>query len=188
MNIIKLGDKMILINDSIISDKLLENADVLINPTNPYMIAGSGVSGLIFKKAGKEKLENYCKENYPSQMKVGEIRVTKGFNIPCDILFVQGPKRHDYPTIEKALEKLILTYENLLEFCLENNYKKILLPSLGTGIYGFKHEEVIKPVIELLTSNKYNSLEIKYIIYDKEIYDYYKKYVKNNVQSKICKL
>ena len=32
---------MILINDSIVSDKLLENADVVINPTNPYMIAGS---------------------------------------------------------------------------------------------------------------------------------------------------
>ncbi len=169
---------MILINDSIVSDKLLENADVVINPTNPYMIAGSGVSGLIFKKAGKEKLENYCKEKYHIPMKVGEVRVTKGFNIPCDILFVQGPKRYDYQTLEEALEKLILTYQNLLEFCFENNYKTILLPSLGTGIYGFKHEEVIGPVMKLLTVDKYKPLEIKYVIYDKEVYEYYKQYLK----------
>ncbi len=168
---------MILINDSIISDKLLENADVVVNPTNPYMIAGSGVSGLIFKKAGKEALEKYTKENYHIPMKVGEIRVTKGFNIPCDILFVQGPKRYDYNTLEEALDKLVLTYKNLLKFCLEKNYKNILLPSLGTGIYGFRHEDVIGPVLRLLKSDIYKSLNINYVIYDKEVYDYYKNYV-----------
>lgn len=166
---------MILINDSIVSDKLLEKADVVVNPTNPYMIAGSGVSGLIFKKAGKVELENYCKEKYSTIMEVGEVRVAKGFNIPCDILFVQGPKRYDYEKLEEALEKLILTYKNLLEFCLKNNYKKILLPSLGTGVYGFKHDEVIESVINQLTDERYNSLEIKYVIYDKEVYGYYKK-------------
>ncbi|MGI6360180.1 MAG: macro domain-containing protein [Acholeplasmatales bacterium] len=172
---------MILINDSIVSDKLLENADVVINPTNPYMIAGSGVSGLIFNKAGKEKLENYCKGKYFNPMKVGEVRVTKGFNIPCDILFVQGPKRYDYNTLKEAVDKLLLTYKNMLEFCLKNNYKNIVMPSLGTGIYGFKHEEVIEPVLKILTDDKYKTLEIKYVLYDEKVYDYYKKYILKNL-------
>ncbi|NMA05001.1 MAG: hypothetical protein GX931_01360 [Acholeplasmataceae bacterium] len=169
---------MILINDSIINEKLLENADVVVNPTNPYMIAGSGVSGLIFKKAGKEQLEKHTKKNYLTPMKVGEVRVTQGFNISCDILFVQGPKRYDYDTLEEALDKLVLTYKNLLNFCLENNYKNILLPSLGTGIYGFRHEDVVEPVLKLLNDDTYKSLNINYVIYDKEVYDYYKQYLK----------
>ena len=165
---------MKIINDSIVNDKLLKEASIIINPTNPYMISGSGISRLIFQKAGKDELEKYCKEKYKTNMKVSEVRVTKGFDIPLDILFVQGPKRYDYKTLDEAVKVLLQTCENLLDFCIENNYKSILLPSLGTGVYGFKHEDVAEKVLKLLTSEQYKLLDIKFVIYDKSVYIFYK--------------
>ena len=53
---------MKIINDSIVNDKLLKEASIIINPTNPYMISGSGISRLIFQKAGKDELENTVKK------------------------------------------------------------------------------------------------------------------------------
>ena len=46
------------------SDEILVNHDLIINPTNPQMVAGAGVSGAIFKKAGVDILEKYTQEYY----------------------------------------------------------------------------------------------------------------------------
>ena len=46
-----MGKFQIIVGD-ITSDELLNNHDLIINPTNPQMVAGAGVSGAIFKKAG----------------------------------------------------------------------------------------------------------------------------------------
>lgn len=36
------------------------------------MICGSGVCGAIYKKANKDKLEEYCKNNFKELMKINE--------------------------------------------------------------------------------------------------------------------
>ena len=153
-----MGKYNILIGD-IVSDSILKNHDLIINPTNPAMLCGSGVCGAIFKKAGVDELENYTQthfninrfssDNYHEEnmMKVGDVRITPGFNLGMDIMFVQGPRYFDY---RDPIHKLIETYQNLLNELNKNNYTNILLPSLGTGIYGFKHEDVGKEVTKLI--------------------------------------
>ncbi len=47
--------------------------DAIVNSTNEYMIAGGGVCGAIYKAANKEKLEQHCKTNFKSKMKINEI-------------------------------------------------------------------------------------------------------------------
>ena len=48
-----------IISGNITGDKILKLGDVIVNPTNPMMRPGGGVSGDIFRKAGVDVLENY---------------------------------------------------------------------------------------------------------------------------------
>jgi O-acetyl-ADP-ribose deacetylase (regulator of RNase III) len=176
-----MGKFQIIIGD-ITSDELLDNHDLIINPTNPQMIAGAGVSGAIFKKAGVDLLEkytqihydiNYFSDSYKKEniMKIGDIRITPGFNLHMDIMFVQGPKKWEH---NNSLELLKETYNNMLKKILDNGYKNILIPSLGTGEYGFEHIEVGKMLTELL--NNYvmdKDINIDLVLYNEADRHYY---------------
>ena len=57
-----------------------------------------------------------------------------------------------------------------------NNYKKIIIPSLGTGYHGYNHEDVSKPVIELLYNYcKEHEKELYFINYQEDVTNIYKK-------------
>ena len=58
-----MGRYRVLVGD-ITSDSILKEHDLIINPTNPQMVAGAGVSGAIFKKAGVDRLEDYTQKKY----------------------------------------------------------------------------------------------------------------------------
>lgn len=148
-----MGKLNILVGD-ITSDELLYGHDCIVNPTNPRMVCGAGVSQAIFHKAGVEQLENYTQNKYnisyfteDNLMVVGEVRITPGFNLGLDILFVQGPKEYDYTDYATAKSLLLKTYKNLIEVAYSKGYKNILCPSLGTGSYCFEHRDVAKDVI-----------------------------------------
>ena len=176
-----MGKFRIIIGD-ITSDEILSNHDLIINPTNPQMVAGSGVSGAIFKKAGVDLLEkytqehfniNYFSDNYKIEniMKVGDVIITPGFNLNMNIMFVQGPKRWEHDNSIELLEK---TYNNMLNEIFKNNYKNVLIPSLGTGNYGFEHSQVGKIVKNLL--NNYvidKDINIDLVLYNEKDKQYY---------------
>lgn len=133
---------------------MLKNHDLIVNPTNPRMVCGAGVSGAIFKKAGVDALENYTQGHYNisfyttnNLMEIGEIRITPGFNLDMDIMFVQGPKEWEFDNSEEILFDV---YKKMLNEMYKNNYKNILLPSLGTGDYGFEHQKIGKRVSKII--------------------------------------
>ena len=168
---IKLGSLQILVGD-ITSNNILEGHDAIVNATNPAMMHGGGVCGAIFDKAGSKELTNYIKNNFSTNMVVGEMRITPGFKIGMDIIFAQGPKYYecDFP-----IEELKKTYLNLLDTIKSNNYKNVLLPSLGTGIYGYKHSDVGKMVVDTLSEYiKDTDINIDLVLYfekDKKYYE-----------------
>lgn len=123
-----------------------EGKDAIVNAQNKYMVKGSGICGTIYNAAGNE-LEKYCKNTYKDNMKNNEVRITKGFNLKMDIIHILAPKYYEE---KEPINSLMECYKSLLKSIKENNYKKVLLPSLGTGIHGYKHEDVAKPLIDLL--------------------------------------
>ena len=156
----------------LLSGDYIENSqdkDAIVNAANPYMINGSGICGVIYKNAGS-KLLNYCKQTYKILMKTAEVRITPGFDLNMDIIHVLAPKHYE---TKNPIEELLTAYKNMLETIIKHGYKNILVCSLGTGVYGYKHEEVAIPLITLLNdfcqNNEVNTyLNNMYPIYKDE--------------------
>ena len=171
-----------ILTGNIVSDTILFNHDLIINPTNHQMVAGAGVSGEIFKKAGVDILENYTQSYYnihyffffykiENIMKVGDIRITPGFNLGMDIMFVQGPKYWEY---DNSTQLLLDLYNNLLKEALNRGYKNILLPSLGTGEYGFEHSKIGKEVSKILEEfTNHNDINVDLVLFNEMDKIYY---------------
>lgn len=144
-----------------------ENMDAIVNAQNKYMSNGSGICGAIYRASGKELLD-YCQQKYDKNMETGEVRITPGFNLKMDIIHVLAPKSFEE---DNPIARLIDTYNNLLNEIKQHKYKNVLMTSLGTGIHGYKHEEVAKPLMELLINYCVNN-DVN--IYFNNIYPIYK--------------
>ena len=125
-----------------------KNKDVIVNATNKYMAYGSGICGVIYRNAGKQ-LEEYCHNTYKNEMINNEVRITPGFNLNMNIIHVLAPKSYEETD---PINELIKAYKNMLDEIVNHNYKDVLLCSLGTGIHGYKHEDVARPLIFLLNN------------------------------------
>ena len=155
------------------------NMDAIVNTKNKYMQYGSGICGAICRASGNELIE-YCQNTYHEYMVNGEVRITPGFNLPMDIIHALAPKYYEETA---PINSLMDCYNNLLLSIKESGYKKILIPSLGTGVHGYKHEDVVKPLINLLMGFcKMNDVEIylnNMLPIQKDIYLKYYLQVKN---------
>ena len=134
----------------------LDGMDAIVNSANKYMTYGSGVCGVIYKKANKEKLEEYCINNFKDDMEVNEIRITPGFDLKIDIIHIYCPKAYES---KEPIKELLDSYENIFRVAKGNGYKRIISVSLGTGIHAYKHNEIGKYIF-----NKLNELVDKYDI------------------------
>lgn len=152
----------------------LGNKDLIINSANKYMSYGSGVCGAIYNKANKKLLENYCKENFKEYMKVNDIRFTPGFDLGIDILHINCPKFYEYEDHRIAIEELLNSYYKIILETKKYNYSKIVSVSLGTGINGYKHNDIAKILIERLDYlvSKYN-IEFVLVLPNEEIKNLY---------------
>lgn len=158
----------------------LEGKDLIVNSDNQYMICGSGVCGAIYKKANKELLEDYCKKHYSDNMKVNEVRFSPGFDLGIDILHIYCPKYYEYKDHRLAIDDLLESYYQIIIKAKTNMYKSIISVSLGTGVHGYKHNDVAKKVIELLNYLvlKYN-IDFTLVLPNEDIEDLYIKELSN---------
>lgn len=125
----------------------LDGMDAVVNSANEYMISGGGVCGAIYKAAGKEELEKYCKDNFISNMKTNEIRITPGFDLGMDIIHIYCPKTYQS---KDPIAELVNSYSEILFEAADKGYKNIISVSLGTGVHGYKHKDVVGPVLGLV--------------------------------------
>lgn len=137
----------------------LDNKDLIVNNSNENMLCGSGVCNLIYEKANKKLLEEYCKKQYKDNMKVNEVRFSPGFDIGIDILHILCPNYYEYKDVNGAIDDLLFSYYKIVIEAKKNMYKSIISVSLGTEAQGYKHNDIAKKVVDLL-----NYLVLKYDI------------------------
>lgn len=149
----------------------LDSKDLIVNSANRYMSYGSGVCGAIYKMADRKLLEDYCKNNYKEYMKVNEVRITPGFNLGIDILHLYCPK---YYESEDPTNELLESYNNIFIEAKNKGYKNIISVSLGTGVHGYKHNDIaISAVSKLNELVKEYDIDFTLVLPSEEIKEIY---------------
>ena len=133
-------------------DILQSGADIIVLSANQSLLAGSGISGVIHKAAGKE-LELAAKALGP--IKVGEAVITPAFNLSAKYVVHTVCTRYiDEQRGEREL--LAEAYRSALSFYDEvPNERSISFVSMGTGVYRWPLELAAEIAIKELALSKF---------------------------------
>ena len=143
--------------------------DAVVNSANVGLLAGGGICGVIFKKAGMTEIANACKQ-YKTPLHDGDAVITPSFNMTNakTIIHAIGP---DFGVTPTAFKKLFDAYYQSLVVLMDNGYHSISFPLISSGIFG---GSLSNPVAEST----------------KQCCRAYKKFVENypdyNVEVKLC--
>ncbi|WP_433896810.1 O-acetyl-ADP-ribose deacetylase [Sphingobacterium mizutaii] len=152
--------------------------DAIVNAANTSLLGGGGVDGAIHRAAGPALVEECQKiRNRQGGCKTGEAVITHAGNLPCKfVIHAVGPVWKDGN--HKEDELLYNAYHNSLVLASANNLKSIAFPNISTGIYGFPKERAAKNAIQAVKdylSEDESIAEVKFICFDEENYNIYKK-------------
>lgn len=112
------------------------DCDAIVNAANPQLLAGGGVCGAIHHAAGP-RLEDAAVRLGP--IRPGEAVITPGFDLPNRwVIHAVGPRYHADPDPPALLTKAI---KSVLALAEEHGAKRVALPAISTGIYGYPLEE-----------------------------------------------
>lgn len=159
------------------SESILDcKVDVIVNPANPQLLRGGGLSGIIHEAAGDELFEylKKWKRDYKiPALQHGEAIISPSFNLPHKhIIHAVGAVWRDESQEEKDLLKTC--YINCLKLADSHNLKSIAFPNISTGIYGFPKEVAAPIAIGAVKSYDSMSLdEIVFACYDLENFQLY---------------
>ncbi len=152
--------------------------DAIVNAANTSLLGGGGVDGAIHRAAGPTLVEECQKiRNRQGGCKTGEAVITHAGNLPCKfVIHAVGPVWKDGN--HKEDELLYNAYHNSLVLASANNLKSIAFPNISTGIYGFPKERAANNAIQAVKdylSEDESIAEVKFICFDEENYNIYKK-------------
>lgn len=144
--------------------------DLIVTDSNPTMSAIEGINNDIFEQAGESKIKNYINNNYKKiYMKEKDIRITPGFNLKKDIMFVRLPINDNNDSINELFD----TFIEIIKLISINEYKEVLIPNMNFSIYGYSNKRVFFDIFKVIKENIKNK--------DINIHIYLKDYRKNNI-------
>ncbi|MCR4612160.1 MAG: macro domain-containing protein [Lachnospiraceae bacterium] len=111
-----------------------QTKDVIVNAANRDLMAGGGICGVIFRKAGMMDLSMACMK-HKTPLNDGDAVITPAFNLTNAkaIIHAVGP---NFGVTPDAFDKLFDAYYNSLVVLKENGYHSIAFPLISSGIFG----------------------------------------------------
>ena len=110
--------------------------DAIVNITNERLENVDGVAEAIAAAAGDD-LQRYCRiyvERF-GELKVGEAVVTTGYNLPCHIVHVVGPRQDSCRQGTEGCDSSFReTYRTCLKIADMKQFAAIAIPILSSGI------------------------------------------------------
>ena len=146
-------------------------ADAIVNTANPKPAIGAGTDNAIYTAAGKEKL--LAARKLIGDIKPGDAIETAAYNLDAKYIIHTVCIEWDIDN-ETALETLKSCYKNSLDLALELNCKSIAFPLIGTGAYGFPHDEAVeiaKTVSKKFLKETGSDMKIMLVVFDKDSYE-----------------
>lgn len=157
---------------SIIRDDITRvKADAIVNTANPKPAIGAGTDNAIYTAAGKEKL--LAARKLIGDIKPGDAIETAAYNLDAKYIIHTVCIAWDIDN-KTALETLKSCYKNSLDLALELNCKSIAFPLIGTGAYGFPHDEAVeiaKSVSKKFLKETGSDMKIMLVVFDKDSYE-----------------
>lgn len=157
---------------SIIRDDITRvKADAIVNTANPKPLIGAGTDNAIYTAAGKEKL--LAARKLIGDIKPGDAIETAAYNLDAKYIIHTVCIAWDIDN-ETALDTLKSCYKNSLDLALELNCKSIAFPLIGTGAYGFPHDEAVeiaKSVSKKFLKETGSDMKIMLVVFDKDSYE-----------------
>lgn len=119
-----------LINDSCAD----QSVDAVVNAANRDLMAGGGICGVLFRKAGMSSLTSACNA-YKTPLKDGAAVITPSFNMTNvkAIIHAVGP---NFSITPKAFKELFEAYYNSLVVLKDNDFHSISFPLISSSIFG----------------------------------------------------
>lgn len=155
--------------DIVVGNILNSDADAIVFSAHPSLMAGSGVSGIIHKAAGRE-LERAAKALGP--IKPGESIVTPGFRLRAKYVIHTVCPRFIYGD-EEEKTLLIKAYRSALTAAEGLEVESIAFVAMGIGIYRWPLELASQIAVGHLSDLKIKSVSV--YVADKTIKDSYLK-------------
>ncbi|XP_063404473.1 protein mono-ADP-ribosyltransferase PARP14-like [Mytilus trossulus] len=148
-----------------------QKVDVIVNSTSSNLNLENGMLSQSVLRAGGQRLQNECTQNYPNGIKEGEVAITTGGKLSCkNVLHGCLPSWHHDQSSIKILETFIT---ECLNVSTKKQHKSIAFPSLGTGKLGYPVDQVAKHMfscIESFTESapKSTITEVLLVVYDQD--------------------
>jgi len=157
--------------------------DGIVNAANESLLGGGGVDGAIHRAAGPALLQQ-CRQVEEQESGVrcrpGEAVVTGAGNLPAEhVIHVVGPRYRD--GAHQEAEILDQCYKNIFIYAEFFKMKKLAIPSIATGAFGFPAEEAARIAIRNAREAiaKRPDLEVVFVLFNgprdrvdmKELYD-----------------
>ena len=146
-------------------------ADAIVNTANPKPAIGAGTDNAIYTAAGKEKL--LAARKLIGDIKPGDAIETAAYNLDAKYIIHTVCIEWDIDN-ETALDTLKSCYKNSLDLALELNCKSIAFPLIGTGAYGFPHDEAVeiaKSVSKKFLKETGSDMKIMLVVFDKDSFE-----------------
>lgn len=116
-------------------------ADALVNPSNPRLWLGSGVSGLLRKACGPRLQE--------AMDAIGGV-AEDGFAVTPAFDHARVAEIIHVPTVSGDAEVIETAYANVLRRAKEAGHRRVLVPALGAGVGGMSLEGTAEALLRAI--------------------------------------
>lgn len=141
-------------------------ADAIVNTANPKPVIGAGTDSAIYKAAGEKKL--LAARELIGDIKPGQAIETAAYNLEAK--FIIHTVCCGWKDGKKGkLDVLGDCYYNSLQLAAELGCKSIAFPLIGTGAYGFPHDDAIgvaKDTINAFFKDTGSDMRVMLVLFD----------------------